>query len=677
MEGVSSLKDIVPLPDTDAALNPDKKEVTHALDEKATDSHALAVANHDEKGHAQQQPKQRDREADVKDLGWNESKEKIPSPLVGGMANEDLWVLVRRFNKQMYHVKEYPHPVPGNLDLNLAEDEEFSPDKLRANFERLYMTVGIGLMGATKQIVRLRSWRETRRTAAFCAAYSIAWLFDFIVPLLTCTLLVLILWPPSRDILFPPAPIALVSTKTGGVQKPKAGVLGSTDSATGAPENHKGEAVEAEASNFVNSIASVALSSASGKHPQNDPSPAEAQDESGDAPNERVPDPTTMAVSASNARVSAGGGAGNAQVDKTKVPMETAMWNKMRPMMHGLADVADTWERFANALDTTPPFPRDVYRLRLATLVVPLFAASFFISNYMVMKGTTFGLGFTFFGDPLIMRGLDWLNTNFPKWQKLLDLRNTLLKGVPTNAQLTLTLLRIGEANKAPLPPPLPPPPRPPTNPPKSPTPTSAPPAPTGPSTPPTRNSKKPYPTTLPSRTKPRDPTSQPPKPATTAPRAPASCADHLKAKAGSEHAKHRLGVVPHSREENLSGPVDFKARFHGRKGHAYISTRATIPCLSFSVDKGIATSGSTGKSEEELHPVWSVAVADIKEVRKVGGLGWKAKLVVGWALDREVADGIEVVDRRGEKWVLTAMVLRDELFNRLVAMGGQKWEAW
>jgi hypothetical protein len=27
--------------------------------------------------------------------------------------------------------------------------------------------------------------------------------------------------------------------------------------------------------------------------------------------------------------------------------METAMWTKMRPVMHGLADVTDTWERFA------------------------------------------------------------------------------------------------------------------------------------------------------------------------------------------------------------------------------------------------------------------------------------------------------------------------------------------
>ena len=48
--------------------------------------------------------------------------------------------------QQMYHVKEYPYPVPGNLDLNIADEEEFSPDKLRATIERLYMTVGIGMV---------------------------------------------------------------------------------------------------------------------------------------------------------------------------------------------------------------------------------------------------------------------------------------------------------------------------------------------------------------------------------------------------------------------------------------------------------------------------------------------------------------------------------------------------
>lgn len=70
------------------------------------------------------------------------------------------------------------------------------------------------------------------------------------------------------------------------------------------------------------------------------------------------------------------------------------------------------------------------------------------------MKANSFIIGFGFFGDPIIWRGLSYLNKRFPKWQKFLEIRNTLLKGVPTNAQLTLTLLRIGEANKAPLPPP-------------------------------------------------------------------------------------------------------------------------------------------------------------------------------------------------------------------------------
>ncbi len=350
----------------------------------------------------------------------------------------------------MYHVKELTRPAPGNLDLNVADEDDFSPDKLRATVERLYTTVIIGVLGAVKHIARLRSWREQRRTAGFAAAYFLAWLLDLIIPLISLTLITLIAYPPSRGILFPPAPLALVSATKGGVQKPKAGVLGSTDSATGAPENFKGEAVEAEAHNFVNSITSVALASATGKNPQSDP-PHTA--ENGGGPSARIPDPTAMMAEAGDARVSAHGGAPGAKSDKTKVPMENAMWNKMRPVMHGIADTADTWERFANALEPTPPFPRDVYRLRLAAVLVPLFAISIFITSYMFMKGLTFGVGFGFFGDPIIMPGLRWLNTNYPNWQKLLELRNTLLKGVPTNAQLTITLLRIGEANKAPLPP--------------------------------------------------------------------------------------------------------------------------------------------------------------------------------------------------------------------------------
>ncbi len=181
------------------------------------------------------------------------------------------------------------------------------------------------MMGFGKQIVRLRSWRETRRTASFCTAYFVAWMLDLITPLLFVTIITLIMYPPSRDVMFPPAPLALVSS-SGGVQKPKAGVLGSTDSATGAPENHKGEAVEQEASNFVSGIASVALSSATGKHPQGEPPEGDAQDDS-------VPDPTSIAIGAADAKDKAAGNATSAKHDKTKVPMETAIWTQMRPIM--------------------------------------------------------------------------------------------------------------------------------------------------------------------------------------------------------------------------------------------------------------------------------------------------------------------------------------------------------
>lgn len=134
-----------------------------------SDSHALASADdHEMKGAVQT-----NHEAgEVRDMGWNDHPTNVPTPLVGGLPNEELWTLVRRFNKQMYHVKATNAPILAGLDLNIVDDDEFSPDKLRSNIERLYMTVIIGMMGFGKQIARLRSWREPRRTGAFCAVGS-------------------------------------------------------------------------------------------------------------------------------------------------------------------------------------------------------------------------------------------------------------------------------------------------------------------------------------------------------------------------------------------------------------------------------------------------------------------------------------------------------------------------
>lgn len=73
----------------------DEPEIVDAVEEEhPTESHALANADHDEKGAAQHDH----GEAGVRNLGWNEKPSKIPD-LVGGLPNEELWTLIRRFNK--------------------------------------------------------------------------------------------------------------------------------------------------------------------------------------------------------------------------------------------------------------------------------------------------------------------------------------------------------------------------------------------------------------------------------------------------------------------------------------------------------------------------------------------------------------------------------------------------
>jgi len=49
----------------------------------------------------------------------------------------------------------------------------------------------------------------------------------------------------------------------------------------------------------------------------------------------------------------------------------------------------------------------------------------------------------------------------------------------------------------------------------------------------------------------------------------------------------------------------------------------------------------------------------------------------VAWATDAEINDGIILRDEQGNEYHLTAIPERDALFNRLVAIGEQIWEAW
>jgi hypothetical protein len=141
--------------------------------------------------------------------------------------------------------------------------------------------------------------------------------------------------------------------------------------------------------------------------------------------------------------------------------------------------------------------------------------------------------------------------------------------------------------------------------------------------------------------------------------------ADKAKAKVGAKHAKTRLGAVKGPNPWPRRGPVAFPARYKGKKGHAYITSNATTPALSWT------------SSIEDVDPAWTVAIADISDLKKVGGLGWKSKLVVGWAMGKEVVDGLIIRTKSGDEFHLTAIAMRDDLFNRAIAMGDQMWEAW
>jgi len=90
------IADYLPVPtDLRPVTDPTIKDTSNTLADDTTLSHALATDDHEEKGRAQEQHEQ----PEVRDLGWNERKQDIEAPLVGGISNEELWLLVRRFDK--------------------------------------------------------------------------------------------------------------------------------------------------------------------------------------------------------------------------------------------------------------------------------------------------------------------------------------------------------------------------------------------------------------------------------------------------------------------------------------------------------------------------------------------------------------------------------------------------
>ncbi|KZL63357.1 hypothetical protein CI238_10503 [Colletotrichum incanum] len=632
-----------------------------ADDQSQTYSHMLAASDIVDTSAARLS-----EDGSVYDLGWNEDPDHDAKPWIHGMHNEDVW--------SVYEVKRTREIPYGGLDLTVAEDSENSPNKLRSEMERLYMGLMLGLFSFAKTAARLRSWREPRRTGAFCAAYFTAWFLDCLTLLFLCVVIILILSPRARLILFPPAPLAMVDIRDGSIAKPMGGTLGSTDAATGAPQNLKGESVENEASNFITSVSAIATNLMTGKDPHGAPNEVEGGSKQGFKPQLDV---TTMAVVKDKAE-----GMDRPSQDKTKAPMEEKVWEQMTPLLHMIILISDFWERLSNILVPTPPFDQQNHQRRLAAYFVPLAAASIVVSRDLVISGTTFAFGVGIFGDPLLTWCYHYLNTN--RWTESIHLNNTLFKGVPTNNQLALTLLRVGEANRAPLPPPA--------------QVKHAPPnkaisidedtvgasmgdMPLGASQSQLENVAE-RDNEMADHAGGEDTEVQQAvghgskrekifgllKGGAKEVAKAASTVDKIRAKTGSENAKTRVGALPSSKDdEQTVGPVEFSARFQGEKGFVYVNAPA-----------GFVAFNKNSITEENLDTVWAVNIDGITQLRKHSGYGMKAKLASGWATDGPIYDSLRIVDQENKHFVVTALPYRDALFNRLCAIGKHtKWEVW
>ena len=59
------------------------------------------------------------------------------------------------------------------LDLTEAWDDDHATDKITLHLQRAYLSIVLGLASFGKHVARLRSWKETNRTAAFCVVSKI------------------------------------------------------------------------------------------------------------------------------------------------------------------------------------------------------------------------------------------------------------------------------------------------------------------------------------------------------------------------------------------------------------------------------------------------------------------------------------------------------------------------
>ncbi|GAA5820815.1 hypothetical protein JCM3770_000351 [Rhodotorula araucariae] len=398
--------------------------------------------------------------------------------IVPGLEDDKLWAMLRRFDAQISHTLTPPTKLPrGEPDLRptTLPAVPFNPDTLKSNLMRCYATLGVwGIYGA-RELARLMSWapQDRRRTAAWCACYFILAAFRMVLPGLFLLLATLIAYPPSRLVLFPPVPpppgqppSATDPTNQRGDESMIAGV--------GHPVEHRSRAeqVEEQAWEFTNLVqrfgARVVVGGRAGgkqgnaevgrKRHVDDDDDDDDDDDLDDEEMDLHEVAQTEGLGAAADKEKREGRLSDKERKKrkakeAKIQRDAMIGNAAKQAQDILGNIADLAEVFANAINPPKPYPPYKAREKLATQVlVPIACVFAIVPAKLWTLAVSFGFGIGFFGQPLLLRAFALLQEKVPDWKDKIDLRNTLLSKVPTNAQVVLHVVRVAERAYTPFP---------------------------------------------------------------------------------------------------------------------------------------------------------------------------------------------------------------------------------
>ncbi|KAL8277712.1 hypothetical protein RQP46_009834 [Phenoliferia psychrophenolica] len=554
----------------------------------------------------------------------------------------------------------------------------------------LYLSVIKNLIAFGKEIVALRSWEDPLRTGTFCSTYFIAWSSPLGVgALLLAFIATLVLHPPARATLFPPRPPKLDAPAGPGI--PGGDPLTPIDR----EGLTAGEREELEAREFAQDFADLAAA------------PFEHDLEQTPTVKEIVTEVVTTGVHGEPGEEGTVGGEGEAapKVEDATTATSTKVEKKKTKVLkkHGLpiqiitGELADAWERWSNLLEpTTPPFEAHRPRAKVALHLLPIALAFLLLPVAFIVYTLTFAMGFLFFGDPILQRiptVIDAL-TNVD-WREALQIRYSVLNGVPTNTQLTVALLREAELAGTPLPPP-----------PALPSPLPTRPTPSRKSTTSSLISNSETASLAGSDVESFVDEDDNASVATGSTHKQSGKAnfgafikatarltettagytsgqkkvnwqkysriavDKLKAATNSELPERFMKHVPPAPPEDNSHSI-FYAHRNSAPGH--IILHPPSPSTDFSWTLEFLRVGKVPPMDSSQASI-TIPMADVTELKRTGGLGWKGRMAAGWMLDAKgsVGNGLDVNFGEGEaatKVKFSGIVRRDQLFNRLAGI--------